>query len=65
MNAIILLALLVFCYTITSAQHVYQLTPMTFSPPQLVDSKYQSKFFYSWNWAGDLFPVRAVVPKAR
>lgn len=33
------------------AQDIHQPTPMTFSQPQLVDSTYQSKFFYSWNWS--------------
>lgn len=64
---IILKLLVIFLVTISNiyAQDIHYPTPIIFSQPQLVDSNQQSKFFYSWNWAGDLFPVRAVVPNAR
>ncbi|MBS1536304.1 MAG: hypothetical protein JST20_00985 [Bacteroidetes bacterium] len=44
---------LLLCYTVATAQDSHQPpSAMTFSQSSLVNHDQQSKFIYSWNWAG-------------
>ncbi len=50
MKTTLFLAVFICSYRIVFCQDIHEPTPMTFNHPQVVDSNYQYKFFYSWNW---------------
>jgi len=52
MKTILLLILVLISHTFATAQDIYQPAAMTFSQPSLINHNQQSKFIYSWNWAG-------------
>ena len=52
MKTILLLILVLISHTVATAQDIYQPAAMTFSQPSLINHNQQSKFIYSWNWAG-------------